>query len=132
VKLLVDEPGSEFADEAYKRSSAASTSALTYVEATSALTRMRNGGRLSRARHQSAIDDLDDLWTELDVHSVSDGVIERASRAAARHALRAYDSLHLATALALAEAKGYAFACWDRELRDAAHEHGFALIPAQI
>jgi uncharacterized protein len=128
----VNEPGSELASEAYERSSAASTSVLAYVEATSALTRMRNGGRLSDARHQSAIDDLDDLWTELDVHSVGDGVIERASRAAARHALRAYDSLHLATALALTEAKGYAFACWDRELRDAAREHDFVLVPAQI
>lgn len=132
IKLLVDEPGSELIDEVFERSANASTSVLTYVEATSALARMRKGGRLSAARHRSALRDLDELWSELDLSSVTDDLVESASQAANHHALRAYDSVHLATALTFAEVEDVTFACWDRELRDAAGDHGFALVPVQI
>jgi len=59
-------------------------------------------------------------------------VLRQAEHVASDHALRAYDSLHLATALRFAEVEDTSFACWDRELRDAAHEQGFTLIPAEI
>jgi hypothetical protein len=53
------------------------------------------------------------------------------SRPPRGQALRADDAVHLAGALAFAEGEEIAFACWDRELSDAARKHGFALIPEQ-
>jgi predicted nucleic acid-binding protein len=132
IKLLVVEPGSELIEDVFDRSANASTSALAYVEATSALARMRKGGRLSTTRRRSALRDLDELWDELDVSSVTNRLIEAASQAANHYALRAYDSLHLATALSVAEVERIAFACWDRELREAARARGLPLIPSQI
>ena len=90
---------------------------------------MRKGGRLSSQAHRTALDDLDDLWRELQVHAVTDGLIETATRAATEHALRAYDSLHLATIAIFGDAEQVTVACWDRELRAAIGRYGFALIP---
>jgi uncharacterized protein len=132
IKLLVEEAGSDLTNEAYDDSPSAATTALAYVEASSALARMRKGGRLSAARYRAALDDLDDLWSELEVHAVNDRLIEAASRAATDHALRADDSLHLATITTFANVERVAVACWDRELREAASVYGFTLIPQQL
>lgn len=98
----------------------------------SALTRGRNGGRITAAQFAGAIEGLGEIWKDVDVHAVTDGVIQGASRAVAKHGLRAYDGLHLATVLALKEVEEVTLACWDRELREAAGERGIALIPEQL
>jgi uncharacterized protein len=108
------------------------TTAIAYVEATSALARMRKGNRLSPAQLQRALEGLDAIWQALYVHSVTDAVIQAGAQAAVDHALRAYDALHLAGALIFAEGEKVAFACWDRELSEAAGKHGFALIPERL
>jgi predicted nucleic acid-binding protein len=93
---------------------------------------MRRGGRLSGQTHRTALDDLDDLWRELQVHAVTDSLIETATRTATEHALRAYDSLHLATIATFGDAEQVTVACWDRELRSAVGEYGLALVPDRV
>jgi predicted nucleic acid-binding protein len=93
---------------------------------------MSKGGRLSAAAHRSALRDLDALWGELHIHAVTDRLIETAARTAVNHALRAYDSLHLATVVTFADVERVAIACWDRDLRKAARKHGFALVPERL
>ena len=80
---------------------------------------------------------------ELDFHGASDSeprfaivsltepVLVVAAREAARHALRAYDAVQLAGALAAREAdpRCSRFACFDADLRRAAGREGFALVP---
>lgn len=132
IKLLVDEPGSDLARTAYAEASGVRTTAVAYVEATSALARMRKGSRLTSERLRAALEGLDAIWSTLYVHTVTDDVIQSAAQAARDHALRAYDALHLAGALAFAEGEEIAFACWDRELSEAAAKHGFALIPEKV
>lgn len=92
---------------------------------------MRKGNRLSPAKHRAALAELDAIWPTLDVHEVTDRLIQVAANAVRDHTLRAYDAVHLAGALAFAEGEEIAFACWDGELSDAAGKHGFALIPEQ-
>lgn len=75
---------------------------------------------------------MEQLWAEIEAFSVTTTILRHAEHAAIDHGLRAYDSLHLATAGSFAAVGRVAFACWDRELREAAHEHGFALVPSQI
>jgi uncharacterized protein len=100
------------------------------VEATAALTRMRKGGRLTSAQLRRAIDDLESLWRGIDSHAVNDALLAKAAESARTHSLRAYDSVHLAGALSFAAGEELGFACWDKELRDAAKKHGFALVPS--
>jgi predicted nucleic acid-binding protein len=90
---------------------------------------MQKGNRLSPAKHRAALDELDAIWPTLDVHEVTDTLIQAAAKTARDHALRAYDAVHLASALAFAEGEKIAFVCWDHELSEAANKHGFALIP---
>lgn len=128
---MVDEDDSDLARSAYADSNGPRTTAITYVEATSAVTRMRKGNRLSPAELRSALDELDSIWAALDVLEVTDTLIQAAAKTARDHTLRAYDAVHLAAALALARDEEIAFVCWDRELSEAAGKHGLALIPEQ-
>lgn len=120
------------AHAARERAAFTSTSVVTYVEATAALTRMRRGGRISPRKFESGLSDLERLWDSLFTHAITDGLIEAAAAAARDHALRAYDALHLATLTSFQEVRQLTLACWDRELRDAADERGIALIPAEL
>lgn len=92
---------------------------------------MQKGNRLSTAELRTALEELDTIWTALDVLEVSDTLIHAAARTARDHTLRAYDAVHLAGALAFAEGEALDFLCWDRELSEAADKEGFALIPEQ-
>lgn len=61
-------------------------------------------------------------------------LLERAATLVASHALRAYDAIQLASAMAARQADpGCAsFACFDGDLRRAAAAEGFALIPHEL
>jgi predicted nucleic acid-binding protein len=129
---LVDEPGTEEAQGAYKEAGGIRTTAIAHVEATAALSRMRKGGRLTATQLRRAIEDLESLWRGIDSHAVSDALLAKAAESARTHSLRAYDSVHLAGALSFAAGEELEFACWDRELRSAAKKHGFTLVPQRL
>lgn len=120
------------AQQAYNDADGVRTTAIAHVEATAALARMRKGERLTAAQFRRALDDLEKLWRGLYVHAVSETLLAQAAESARAHSLRAYDAVHLAGALAFAAGEALQFACWDRELRDAAVDHGFALVPPQL
>lgn len=132
MKLLVDEPGTEEAQSAYRDADGIRTTAIAHVEATAALARLRKGGRLTPTQLRRAIDDLESLWRGIDSHALNDALLAKAAESARTHSLRAYASVHLAGALSFAAGEELEFACWDKELRDAAKRHGFALIPQQL
>lgn len=127
----MDEAGSDLARSTYADANGSRTTAIAYVEATSALARMRKGKRLSPTELSLALGELDAIWPTLDVLEVTDTLIRAASKTARTDALRAYDAVHLAGALAFAEGEEIAFACWDNELSEVAGRHGFTLIPEQ-
>lgn len=66
--------------------------------------------------------------------SLTEPVLIAAAREAARHALRAYDAVQLASALAVREADPRCshFACFDADLRRAASREGFTLVPEAV
>lgn len=129
---MVDEPGTEETQGAYNEANSIRTTAIAHVEATAALSRMRKGGRLTPTQLRHAIEDLESLWRGIDSHAVNDALLAKAAESARTHSLRAYDSVHLAGALSFAAGEELEFACWDKELRDAAKKHGFALIPKRL
>lgn len=93
---------------------------------------MRKGGRLTPTQLRHAVDDLESLWQGIDSHAVNDALLAKAAQSARAHSLRAYDSVHLAGALSFSAGEELDFACWDKELRDAAKQHGFSLIPPAL
>jgi predicted nucleic acid-binding protein len=129
---LVDEPGSEEAVSAYTDADGIRSTAIAHVEATAALARMRKGGRLTSAQLDRALVDLEKVWRGIFSHAVNDALLISAAESARRHALRAYDAVHLGGALAFAAGEELEFACWDKELREAARKHGLALVPAAL
>lgn len=106
-----------------------STSHIAYVETRSALARMLAGRRLTAGEHIAAVGKLENLWGELAIVPVNDRVITDAAVLAERHALRAYDAVHLSSSLLVHAAREVAFACWDKALRTAAATEGLVLVP---
>ena len=82
VKLLVDEPGTEEAKQAYADADGVRTTAIAHVEATAALTRMHKGGRLTPSQLRHGLDDLEGLWRGLYVHVVNNELLARAAESA--------------------------------------------------
>jgi predicted nucleic acid-binding protein len=68
------------------------------------------------------------LHAELVIVGIDDALARRAGALSEQFALRGYDAVHLASALALATET--TVVSWDRELRAAAAASGCALAPA--
>jgi predicted nucleic acid-binding protein len=93
---------------------------------------MRKGGRLTPSQPRRALDDLESLWRGIDSHTINDALLAKATESARTHSLRAYDSVHLAGALSFAAGEKLEFACWAKELRDAAKKQGLSLVPQRL
>jgi hypothetical protein len=93
---------------------------------------MRKGRRLTPSQLNRALQDLENIWRGIYSHAVTDALLATAAESARTHALRAYDAVHLAGALSFATGEKLDFACWDKELREAARRQAFALIPEQL
>ena len=132
IKLLAPETGSAEARAAYLEASSFLCASIGYVEATSALARMRKGGRITIGQLREKQAELERIWRSVSVHSTNEALIDLAARIAQEDALRAYDAVHLAAAVSFAQREPLEFACWDRELRAAAKRRGFALVPASL
>lgn len=128
----MQETGSEEARTAYLSAGSVLCVSIGFVEATSALARMRKGGRIGAAQLRDKRAELEQLWRSVDVHATTDALIEMAARGAEEDALRAYDAVHLAAAVSFAQGDEIEFACWDQELREAAARRGFALVPLSL
>lgn len=134
VKRYADEPGAEL----IRSLGAGVACAIARVEVPAAIWRKHRLGELE-ARAAATLVELFESewlgdgadWPLFAAVAVTDSVLEEAARACARHGLRAYDALQLAAALAARAAAPEIerFACFDRELADAARREGFALVP---
>jgi uncharacterized protein len=120
------------ARSAYAEADGIRTTAIAHVEATAALARMRKGRRLTPTQLNLALEDLENIWRGIFSHAVTETLLARAAESALTHALRAYDAVHLAGALSFATGEDLDFACWDKELREAARKQAFALIPEHL
>ncbi len=130
--MLVSEIGSEEMHAAHLDAGPLLCVGLGFVEATSALARMRKGREITTAQLRDSRAELEQLWKWVNVHATSEALIDRAARVAREDALRAYDAVHLAAAVSFAQTETLEFACWDRELREAAKKRGFTLVPESI
>jgi predicted nucleic acid-binding protein len=125
VKLFLAEDGSEQAMTLFASAEVAITNALAFVEVRAALAAAVRAGRLEAGAFKTAKADLQTLWETFAVIDPG-AVLAAAADAAERYGLRAYDAVHLATALAVA-AGDLVFVCWDADLSAAASRAGLAV-----
>lgn len=124
IKLLVDEPGSDLVKRAADGSDSVTTSRLTYVEAFSALARLRSRGLLDDLAHRACVKSFRSLWSRTGSVEPDQSVIEDAASLCTKHLLRAYDAIQLASARVVSKKEPVLFASWDRTLLAAALAEG--------
>src|SRR4029078_2052501 len=78
---------------------------LAYPESRAALAQAERLGRLTTRQLRDAVTDLDEIYDEVDLVDMDDELVRRAGDLAERHALRAYDAVHLAAAVRLSDAE---------------------------
>jgi predicted nucleic acid-binding protein len=121
LKRLLTEDGSDAADVIWNAADVLTCAATVVVEARAALAAAQQGGRINAAEHRDAKGELVELFEEITFIDVTDALIAEAAELAEIEALRGYDAIHLAAALAI-EANVLASA--DSALCDAAERRG--------
>jgi uncharacterized protein len=104
------------------------SSILSHAEGRAALAAARRGGRLTAGGHARAREELESVHAELLLIGIDLALARRAGQLAEDLALRGYDAVHLASALAAGTAT--TLVSWDLDLRRAALQMGCAVAPA--
>lgn len=123
VKLYVEEAGSERVRHQLEQATIACTSVVAYAEARAALARRRRERGLTTVEHRRAKQALDVDWAKLLTLDVTGPLARRAGELAEKRRLRGFDSLHLASFLAVYddfEPEEVRFSSFDRGLNRAA------------
>lgn len=102
VPLLVDEAGSQRAKLLWDEADRVMGVRLVYAEGRAALAMAARTGRISDSAALDAVRTLDQLYLQINMVEVSDGIVRRAGALAESQALRGHDAVHLASAETLA------------------------------
>jgi uncharacterized protein len=126
---VIVEDGAEIAAELWSAPVPAASSILSHPEGRAALAAARRAGRLGAAAHRRARDEFEALQSEMMLVGIDGQLARDAGELAEELGLRAYDAVHLASALALdTEAT---FVSFDEELRRAAARSGCSVARAR-
>ena len=130
MKLYLDEEGAELVRENLNEATAFGTSVITYVEARSALARRRQRADLSAAEYRRVVGDFETDWPRYVRTEITEELLRHGAKLAEVHRLRAYDAVHLASAMLLRDRLGdeVTFASWDDSLDRAAAREDFRLL----
>ena len=122
IKLYVTEEGSPEVRQLSEEASLLATSVVAYPETRSALARLRREGSLSPSQHERVSASFERDWSSYLAVDVSERIWRRAGDLAEAHALRGFDSLHLASFLFLAATglDDVRFSSFDNRLNEAA------------
>jgi predicted nucleic acid-binding protein len=125
MKLLIDDEAFRAESERlWVESDFAVCAEIGYAEARAALAALRRDKRLTAAALGTARDELELLWEQLSVVVVNTELVRAAGDLAEHDALRGYDAVHLAAAIA---GDVTVVASADRQLVEAARRRGFAV-----
>lgn len=131
VKLVVDEPGSEDVAVLWDGADAVFASRVAHPELRAALAAAHRDGRLDAPALEQARADWDDYRAALRPLALTPQLQDHAGHLTEQHALSGFDAIHLASALAVAEAP-LIVATWDHRLLTAAHDTGLRTLPVSL
>lgn len=132
AKLVLEEQGSSEMEAASAAVERTASVAVAYVELHAALAAAIRAGRVASSSRNERILELEQVWGEVYEIAVDGPLLHHAARLAAQMRLRAYDAVHLAALTFAGETGEVTFACWDRDLRMAAQDLGYALFPTAV
>jgi len=130
VKLYVDETDSDkIKDIAYK-ATVISTSKIAYVEARAAFARKQKEGGFPLTILRRITEDLNKDWESYFVIEITNALIRSAADIAEKYLLRGFDSIHLASVIALKNKieSDVFFSCSDSKLNRAARKEGIKIL----
>lgn len=128
VKVYVAETASDRVRELVVAADGLLTVRISYAEVRAAFARARRERLLSAADLHALTRAFDEDWARYSIVEVSDAVVRQAASLSERHALRGYDAVQLAAALAAGqEIDTIRFVCFDERLARAARREGLAI-----
>ena len=104
MPLLVEEAGTARCEEHWSAADHVVSVRLVEVEAHAALAQAMRQGRLTSRQLRGTVDALHELVSGLDLVEIDGELVRRAAELSETHALRAYDAIHLAAAVTVADA----------------------------
>ena len=121
VKLYVEEDKSSKVDVLVKSSEVTATSLVAYAEARAAFARRFREKAFTTDEYSRLKKFFDKDWSRYFILSVTGDMIRLAGDLAEKHALRGFDSIHLASALTLRQelSSPIVFSCFDDNLQKA-------------
>jgi len=128
VKLLLDEVQAEMARDLWDQADLVTVGRIAYPEARAALAAAQRSGRLMTPELDGAKRAFNRLWTQVYVVELDEALALSAGELAESFALRGYDAVHLATAIALQDESAIV-ATWDADLRAASLDAGLRVAP---
>ena len=127
IPLLIDEPLSDLAHRLWGRASWIATARISHVEARSGLARACRMGRISPGELRDAVAGLEMLDRQFHHVEITPDLVRSAGDLSEEMALRAYDAVQLAAAVAL-DIDDLVVVTGDRQLAAAAQALGLASI----
>lgn len=128
VKWFFDEPLMELAREIKAKADLCVTSPLSLPEVTSAMNRAWKEKRCTKSDVELVQGEFLRVWPDFQRIHVTDSLMEQSAALVFKHNLKAFDAVHLASALVLnSENSGTEvfFSCFDKNLDRAAYRGGF-------
>lgn len=129
VKLYIEEKSSEIVMTQVKSAETVATHIIAFVEARSAFARLYRESFLTEKQFDGLKASFSADWPNYLRMGSLPNVIERAANFSEAFSLRAYDSVHLASADHLQRSTGetICFGCFDRKLNQAAQTLGMII-----
>jgi uncharacterized protein len=121
VKLYVEEDESSKVDALVRSSEVTATSIVAYAEARAAFARRFREKAFTPVEHDRIKTFFDKDWSSYLILSITGDMIRLAGNLAEKHALRGFNSIHLASALTLRRelSTTIVFSCFDDNLQKA-------------
>jgi predicted nucleic acid-binding protein len=121
VKLYIEEDQSSEVEILVKSSEVTVTSLVAYAEGRAAFARRFRERAFTEDEYKSLKDSFDNDWVRYLALNVTEKIIRLAGDLAEKHALRGFDSIHLASAVMLREemSSPIVFSCFDDHLLSA-------------
>lgn len=122
IKRFIAERGSDVVRRVFAEGRPVATARIAYAEVHAALARRQREGDLLREAYRSAVRQFERDWTGYIRVELHEDILRGVRTLVGRHPLRAYDAVHLASALHLRNSLGedLTFAASDERLLTAA------------
>lgn len=128
VKLFLEEPGADEARDLWDGADLITVALIAYPEARSALAAANRAGRISTAELHWVKRKFDRLWTQTQIVDFDESIAQSAGDVTEQYGLRAYDAVHLATAMSLQD-ESLVVATWDADMAEACVEADLPVAP---